>query len=178
MWPYDYINPMIPYFEGAKQVAANVPQPGERGDYTMEMFQTDFPQFWQAYKEIGSEDEQYKLLLPESMLQMFVDQANNSVLPSRWGSMWRYAAGLYVAHFAALYLKTYAPSSDNSGQVATSAAQVGVVKSATMGDTSIGYDNSAVTAGTEKWGAWNLTQYGTQLVTMARMVGMGGMYCI
>ena len=24
MWPYDYINPMIPYFEGAKQVAANV----------------------------------------------------------------------------------------------------------------------------------------------------------
>ena len=39
----DYINPMIPYFEGAKQVAANVPQPGERGDYTAEMFQTDFP---------------------------------------------------------------------------------------------------------------------------------------
>lgn len=178
MWPYDYINPMIPYFEGAKQVAANVPQPGEHGDYTMEMFQTDFPQFWQAYKEMGSEDEQYKLLLPESMLQMFIGQANNSVLPSRWGNMWRYAAGLYVAHFAALYLKTYAPSSDNSSQVATSAAQVGVVKSATMGDTSIGYDNSAVTAGTEKWGAWNLTQYGAQLVTMARMVGMGGMYCI
>ena len=92
--------------------------------------------------------------------------------------MWRYAAGLYVAHFAALYLKTYKPSSDNASQVATSAAQVGVVKNATMGDTSIGYDNSAVTAGTEKWGAWNLTQYGTQLVTMARMVGMGGMYCI
>ena len=89
MWPYDYINPMIPYFEWAKQVAANVPQPGERGDYTMEMFQTDFPQFWQAYKEIGSEDEQYKLVLPESMLQMFVDQANNRVLPSRWGNMWR-----------------------------------------------------------------------------------------
>ena len=178
MWPYDYINPMIPYFEGAKREAANVPQPGERGDYTAEMFQADFPQFWQAYKTAGSEEEQYKLLLPESMLQMFIDQANDSVLPSRWGSMWRYAAGLYVAHFAALYLKTYTHSSDNPSQVATSAAQVGVVKNATMGDTSIGYDNSAVTAGTEKWGAWNLTQYGTQLVTMARMVGMGGVYCI
>ena len=47
-----------------------------------------------------------------------------------------------------------------------------------MGDTSVSYDNSAVTAGTEKWGSWNTTQYGSQLVTMARMVGMGGMYAI
>ena len=92
--------------------------------------------------------------------------------------MWRYAAGLYVAHFSALYLKTYSPASGNAAAVANGAAQVGVVKSATMGDTSISYDNSAVTAGTEKWGTWNATQYGAQLVTMARMVGMGGMYTI
>ena len=92
--------------------------------------------------------------------------------------MWRYAAGLYTAHFAALYLKTWSPGSDNSGQAAGSAAQPGAVKSATMGDTSISYDNSAVTAGTEKWGSWNATQYGSQLVTMARLVGMGGMYAI
>lgn len=178
MWPYDYINPMVPYFQGAKSVAANVPQTGEHGDYTVEMFQEDFPQFWRAYQHVGDEQEQYKLLFPEAMLQNFIGQANDSVLPSRWGSMWRYAAGLYVAHFSALYLKTYAPGSENSGQAANGAAQVGVVKSATMGDTSISYDNSAITAGTEKWGAWNATQYGAQLVTMARMVGMGGMYVI
>ena len=46
MWPYDYINPMIPYFDGAKQTAANVPQPEEHWDYTAEMFRTDFPQFY------------------------------------------------------------------------------------------------------------------------------------
>ena len=171
MWPYDYINPMIPYFEGAKQTAANVPQLGEHGDYTAEMFRTDFPQFYSTGDPQGP-------LLPESMLQTFIDQANDSVLPSRWGSMWRYAAGLYVAHFAAMYLKTYSPSSDSAAQVANGAAQVGVVKTATMGDTSIGYDNSAITAGTEKWGTWNATQYGAQLVTMARMVGMGGVYAI
>ena len=171
MWPYDYINPMIPYFEGAKQTAANVPQPEEHGDYTAEMFRTDFPQFY-------STGDPQEPLLPEAMLQTFIDQANDSVLPSRWGSMWRYAAGLYVAHFAAMYLKTYSPSSDSASQVANGAAQVGVVKTATMGDTSIGYDNSAITAGTEKWGTWNATQYGAQLVTMARMVGMGGVYAI
>lgn len=52
------------------------------------------------------------------------------------------------------------------------------MKSASMGNTSISYDNSAITAGTEKWGAWNGTQYGSQLVTMARMAGMGGIYAI
>ena len=107
-----------------------------------------------------------------------IGQANDSVLPSRWGSLWRYAAGLYVAHFTAMYLKTYAPSSDNAAQAAAGADQVGSVKSASMGNTSISYDNSAITTGTEKWGAWNATQYGAQLVTMARMVGMGGMYVI
>lgn len=171
MWPYDYINPMIPYFRGAKAVAANVPQPGERGNYTTEMFQTDFPQFYSA-------GDSPTPLLPEAMLQAFIDQANDSVLPSRWGSMWRYAAGLYVAHFSAMYLKTYTDGSSSPAQAANNAAQVGVVKTASMGDTSISYDNSAITAGTEKWGTWNATQYGAQLVTMARMVGMGGMYAI
>lgn len=175
MWPYDFINPMGPCFRAARAAAANVPQPWERGSYSQAMFQADFPQFWQVYKEIGSEEERYKLLLPESMLQMFIEQANDSVLPSRWGSLWRYAAGLYVAHFAAMYLKTYTSGSQNAAQAANKAAQTGVVKSAAMGDTSISYDNSAVTAGTEKWGAWNATQYGQQLVTMARQVGMGGM---
>ena len=183
MWPYDYINPMIPYFEGAKQTAANVLQPGEHGDYTADMFREDFPQFYNRAEASGEESDApptvtVTSLLPDAMLQTFIGQANDSVLPSRWGSMWRYAAGLYVAHFAAMYLKTYSPSSDSASQVANGASQVGVVKTATMGDTSIGYDNSAITAGTEKWGTWNATQYGAQLVTMARMVGMGGVYAI
>ena len=92
--------------------------------------------------------------------------------------MWRYAAGLYTAHFSALYLQTYAPACASAAQAAARAQQTGAVKSATIGDTNISYDNSAITAGTEKWGAWNATQYGQQLVTMARLVGMGGMYVI
>mgnify|MGYP000467770948 CR=1 FL=1 len=65
--------------------------------------------------------------------------------------------------------------SRNAAQAAGKASQVGMVKEAAMGDTTLSYDNSAVTAGTEKWGTWNATQYGQQLVTMARQVGMGGM---
>ena len=179
MWPGSDVNPMASRFMAARAAAANVPPPGERGSYRQDMFYMDFPQFTKRLpsEEEGGE-ESVESLVPEGILNMFVDQANDSVLPSRWGSMWRYAAGLYTAHFAALYLKTWAPGSDNARQAAAGADQAGAVKSATMGDTSISYDNSAVTAGTEKWGAWNATQYGSQLVTMARLVGMGGMYAI
>lgn len=165
-------------FYNAKLTAANIPQPGEQGSYTILAFLEDYPQFCQEYKTVGKEETQRKCLVPERMLQTFIDQANDSVLPSRWGSMWRYAVGLYVAHFSAMYLKTYSPYSQSSRQAAGNAEQKGVVKTASMGDTSVSYDNSAVTAGTEKWGSWNTTQYGSQLVTMARMVGMGGMYAI
>lgn len=153
------------FFEATKKTAGNVPQPGERGCYTVDMFLEDFPQF-------------YVEPAPGGMLRAFVDQANDSVLPSRWGSMWRYAAGLYVAHFMSMYLKTYNQNPTSAQEVAAAAVQTGAVKQASMGDTSISYDNSAIISGTEKWGAWNATQYGQQLVTMARMVGMGGMYVI
>lgn len=166
-------------FNSAKSTAANIPQPGEQGSYTIPAFLEDFPQFCQEeYTVMGSGEIRRKSLIPETMLQTFVDQANDSVLPSRWGSMWRYAVGLYVAHFSTMYLKTYSPCSQSTGQAAGNAEQKGVVKTVSMGDTSVSYDNSAVTAGTEKWGSWNTTQYGSQLVTMARMVGMGGMYAI
>ena len=170
MWRADG-NPLSPLFQKQKAAAANVPHPGECGNYTVSMFQTDFPQCFEN-------DTESSFLGSPDMLRVFITQANVSVLPSRWGSMWRYAAGLYTAHFSTMYLKTYAPGASSRNQVVQGAAQAGVVKSATMGDTSISYDNSAGTAGTEKWGTWNATQYGQQLVTLARLVGIGGMYVI
>ena len=133
------------------------------------MFRLDFPQF---YTDEGAS------LVPSSMLEQFIDLANDSVLPSIWGKQWRYAAVLFVAHWSALYLKTYSDGSPNAAAVASKAGHQGLVASATLGDTSISYDNSAEVAGTEKWGMWNATQYGSQLATMARMIGIGGIYVI
>ena len=169
---------MTAKFQAAKEQAANLTQQGERGAYTGEMFREDFPQFTKKISPEKGGDSEIHDLLPKGILQMFLEQVNDSVLPSRWGSMWRYAAGLYLAHFAAMYLKTYASESSGAAQAAAKAQPAGVIKSATMGDTSVSYDNSAVTIGTEKWGSWNATQYGQQLATLARLVGMGGMYVI
>ena len=171
-----YSNSMIPYFENAKITAANISPVGEVGNYSADMFKADFPQFFK--KSVVEGDTVYTPLIPSTMLSLFINNANKSIIPSRWGDDWRYAAGLFVAHRASLYLKTYQDGSNSAAEVASKSGQSGNVASATMGDTSISYDNTAINSGSEKWGTWNATQYGAQLATMARMIGIGGMYVI
>ena len=173
MWPFDTWgdNPMLPLFEGAKRTAANIPAPGEQGNYSADDFAEDYPEFYTLT------DGVYTPMLPAVMLERFIESANAAVIPSRWGSDWRLAVGLYTAHLVALRMQTYADGSTPSA-AASNSANVGTVKSASMGDTSISYDNAATNAGTEKWGAWNLTKYGSQLATMARMLGIAGTYVI
>lgn len=159
-------------FTGVIAAAANMPVSGEAGDYKKEMFLKDFPQFTQ----MGAESK--KSLVPDGILDLFITNANQSILPSRYCEIWRYAAGLYVAHYSTLYLKTYSDGSVTAAQAATKGQQTGLVSEAGMGDTTIKYDNEAVTAAMAKWGSWNATQYGQQLISMARMIGMGGSYVI
>lgn len=159
-------------FYGVIAAAANMPASGETGAYTEGMFMEDFPQFAKA------ETDPREPLVPDGILGIFIGNANQSILPGRYFGMWRYAAGLYVAHFSALYLKAYSDGSTTVAQAAASGQQSGLVSEASMGDTSVKYDNEAITAAMAKWGSWNATQYGQQLISMARMIGMGGSYVI
>ena len=157
-----------PQFFGVKARAANISR--GHGNYTAEMFQEDFPQFF--VKGTGAP------LLPVTMLEEFIRQSNAAAAPDRWGDSWRYAAGLYTAHYATLYLRTYSEDNSTPGQAAASGALVGVVKSATLGDSSVSYDTDTLTKATADWGDLNATQYGQLLATRARLVGMGGTYVI
>lgn len=152
-----------PQFYGVRAAAANIAQ--GVGTYTQSMFHEDFPQFFNS---------DGVPLAPETILNEFITQANNSIQPEKWGDGWRYAAGLYVAHYATLYLRTYAPSSDTASQAAATGSLIGVVSKATLGDASVSYDVDALTKATEKWGDLNATQYGQMLASRARFVGMGG----
>ena len=152
-----------PQFFGVRAAAANIGQ--TQGNYTAEMFQQDFPQFY-------SPDGQS--LVPATMLSEIISMANASVQPDKWLESWRYAVGLYVAHYCTLYLRTYAESSATPAQAAASGALVGVVQSATLGDSSVSYDTSALTKGTEDWGDLNATTYGQMLANKAKLIGMAG----
>lgn len=161
---YFYGNPQ---FYGVRAMAANIGQ--SQGNYTAEQFQQDFPQFFNA---------DGVSLVPETMLSEIINMANACVQPDKWLESWRYAVGLYVAHYATLYLRPYAESSPTAAQAAASGALVGVVKSATLGDSSVSYDTSALTKGTENWGDLNATTYGQMLANRAKLIGAAGSYAI
>ena len=144
---------------------------GESGAYTEAMFIEDYPPF--QNKNTG------QCFVPVSMLNTFLSMANDIVSPDRWGESWRLAAGLFVAHYATLYLKTIQNSPEGATSIAAAAASgqmFGIVTSASLGDASVSYDTSAATQLTNNWGQWNLTAYGQQYASLAKMMCMGGSY--
>lgn len=154
-------------FSGIRAAAADLGQ--SVGSYTAVQFKAEYPQFC---------DADGKCFLPDVQLEELVKMANTSIQPDKWLDSWHYAAGLYVAHYATLFLRTYAESSPTAAQAAASGALVGVVKSATLGDSSVTYDTSALTAGTESWGDLNATTYGQMLANRAKLIGAAGSYVI
>lgn len=156
-----------PQFFGVKATAANIGH--GVGNYTVEQFRQDYPQFFNS--------EGYFLgSLP--MLEQIIQMANACIQPDKWMDSWRYAVGLYAAHYATLSLRGYAGSNETPAQAAASGALVGMVKSATLGNASVTYDTSAITAGTEDWGDLNSTTYGQILANRAKLIGLAGSYVI
>ena len=152
-----------PQFFSVKSTAANIGH--SVGTYTAEAFLEDYPQFF-------SQDGRF--LGSPSMLNGIIRMANASIQPDKWLEGWRYAAGLYTAHYATLSLRGYAAGNESPQQAAASGALVGMVKSASLGDASVTYDTAAITAGTADWGDLNSTTYGQILANRARLIGMAG----
>lgn len=151
------------YIAVASNVAVSV------GCYTEADFRSEYPQFFSASGNSW---------VPSGILASLIAQANACISPDKWCESTHYAAGLFVAHKATLYLKSYKENSGSAAEAAASGQVIGTVKSAALGDTSISYDDTSAIRGTEMWGDLNATTYGQELASMARMVGMGGSYVI
>ena len=89
--------------------------------------------------------------------------------------MWQVGMSLFVAHFATLYLQsTSLTDSPTAAQVANAGVSKGILVSKSVGDVSSSYQS--IVSDINGWAAWKLTSFGQQLITMARLVGMGGSY--
>ncbi len=80
---------------GGKRAGGEPTQP-ESGELTRKRCSGRLPAVYEESHSENDGDPEIQDLLPKGIFQMFLDQVNDSVLPSRWGSMWRYAAGLYL----------------------------------------------------------------------------------
>jgi len=114
-------------------------------------------------------------LVPDAVIQAFIDLADVCVMENRWRGMWKIATGLFVAHFSTLWLEALS-SPDSGASAVVSAAQArGIVSSESASDVSASYDFSSISGDLNGWAAWKLTSYGVQLATFGKIYGMGGM---
>lgn len=109
-------------------------------------------------------------LVPFAILQAYLALASASLMQARWQEQWIVAMGLFVSHFLTLYARTDGNPNATVSQAAAQGLAFGVQISKSVGDLSVGYQ---AIQGIESWGAWNLTTYGQELATMAKIIGAG-----
>jgi hypothetical protein len=130
--------------------------------------------FIAMYPQYGP-DSDGNYLVPEIILQMYIDLAHACVKQARYQSYWALCMGFFVAHFATLYLQGTANPGSSAAQVLEAGKAQGLTTSESVDGVSVGTDYSTIAASLSGWAAFNLTVYGQQFATIGKMVGKGGM---
>lgn len=145
--------------------ASNV-KGGSNPPFTADEFKKMYPQFF-------GQDQQ---LIPEEVLEMFLQFAHSCVKKARYHGAWEYCISLFVAHFLTLYMQSMVdPEYADATSVIAAGQSKGLLASKSVEGVSYSYDFSTAMQDLDGWAAWKLTTYGTQFATMAKMYGMGGM---
>lgn len=143
--------------------ASNVHGSFHNPEYTVDQFFGTFPQF-------------SELVNPESIIE-YICLCNSMISYDLYGCAWKRAMSLAIAHFVTLDLMTQ----DNSGNptaasvVAKAKGAIGVLTSKSVGDVSASYSTEYLQS-LNSWGTWNLTIYGQQFASLAKLMGKAGMY--
>jgi hypothetical protein len=113
-------------------------------------------------------------LLPVFVLSSYIFLASASLASARYCDMWPMVMGLFIAHYSDLWLQTQASTPNaNAMQVATAGLAMGIKTSKSAGDVSVGLQPLNDLEG---WGAFQLTAYGQQFVTIAMVIGSMPMF--
>jgi hypothetical protein len=118
----------------------------------------------------------YPLLTSLFILQMYLTLAMAIVNQARYKSFWQPAMGFFIAHFVTLYMMSMTPAGAVAQQVVAAGEARGLQTSKGVGDISKSTDYAVVAKGIDLWAAYHLTIHGQMFASMAKMVGMGGMY--
>ena len=139
--------------------AANIRR-GDNPPYTADDFLAMYPQF---------------SIVQSVVLDAYIQLAHASISKARFHDAWEMCMGFFVAHWLTLYLQTLASPEDPIGKIMNAGLAKGVQSSKSADDLSVSYDFSLVSGDMAGWGTYKMTAFGQQLVTFAKMFGMGGM---
>ena len=146
---------------GVVSVASNI-RDGTNPAYTIEDFLIIYPQF--------------SALVPPVILESFLELAHATVKKARYKAAWKVCMGLFVAHFASLWLQTAKNAGTPADEVIAAAESRGIVTSESVSGVSYSADFSAISSDLDGWAQWKLTQFGIQYASFAKLAGKGGMY--
>ena len=127
--------------------------------------------FYAIYPQFQGLDE-----LPDMIVQMYIDFANEVVNIARWGKQWRLGMCLFVAHFCSVYLMSFVENNSEAAAVIAAGQSKGLISSKSVGDVSVSYDFSLAMQNVDTWGQFNLTLFGNQFVSIAKLNSKGGMW--
>lgn len=118
---------------------------------------------------------QFNGLIPDVVLNSFIDLGNAVVKETRYKGQWKLCIGLFIAHMCALWLKSSAEDGASAAEVIDAAAVNGVITSESADGVSYSMDTSAL-QDLNGWAQFKLTGYGVQFASIAKLMGKGGMY--
>ena len=135
----------------------------------------DFLAVYPQFGTMTGSPATYSGPVPQAVLQTYVNLASASLSRERWCDAWQVGMALFIAHFVTLYLQSSSvPANSPIKAIVAAGLARGVVVSKSAGDVSESFENPAKDI--DGWAGWKLTTFGIQLLTMARLMGMGGMW--
>lgn len=146
---------------GIIAAASNI-RTGGNPAYTAEDFLAAYPQFGAG-------------AVPGVVLAAWLNMAHASIHKNRYHDAWEICMGLYIAHWLTLYMESAVSADDPLQKKIAAGLAKGLQSSKSAGDISVSYDFSSIQEDFAGWGAYKLTAFGQQFVTLARVYAMGGM---
>lgn len=142
-------------------------KPPNNHTYTSSQFLAVYPQFATVVDGVP--------VVPTAVMDMFVALTNEVVSEVRFGKMWEYACGLYLAHMLTLWMTGNVPDPEGVDDIVAAGSSIGAVTSESADGVSYSLDTSAVQdlAG---WADFKLTRFGVLYASIAKRLSKGGMY--
>lgn len=131
---------------------------------TSEMFLAFYPQFG---------------IIPELVLNEYTMQSNMRF--DDFGESAEEARRLYIAHKLTLYAQTWVPSQDGTASVTgmaklTGAGVAAQALSKSVGGVSVSKSEGSALSSIAGFGEWKQTEFGLQLINLAKVACAGGIY--
>jgi hypothetical protein len=134
----------------------------ENPDYDSGVFLSCYPQF--------------SGVVPQTVLDMWVDAGKAAVNIGRFGEYWLPAIGFFIAHHLVLYLRSTPPEASGPLEAVNAGEAKGFRTGKSAGSLSVSYDYSSSSSDFEGWGTYKETEYGRQFAELAKLLGTGGFY--